>query len=141
MSSIKTGMGRTTAEPYPVHYQTVGRGKPDKVFRPLVYVCCPFRGDVEKNLERTRAFCRFALDQGQIPLAPTLMYPQFMNDDDRDERDLAMFMDIILMGKCQEVWVLYDRISEGMRTEIDKANRRRQKVRYFDGNFKEVFPE
>ena len=107
-------------------------------FKPLVYICSPFSGDIENNNKRTQAFCRFALDKGNIPLAPHLMFPQFMNDKDEKERDLAIFMDIILMGKCQEVWVLGDVISRGMSIEIEKAKKRRQLVRYFNKDFKEV---
>ena len=107
-------------------------------FKPLVYICSPFSGDIENNNMRTRAFCRFALDKGNIPLAPHLMFLQFMNDNDEKERDLAIFMDIILMGKCQEVWVLGDVISRGMSIEIEKAKKRRQPVRYFNKDFEEV---
>ena len=112
-----------------------------RVYRPLVYICSPYRGDVEGNTKKTREFCEFALNKGQIPLAPHLMFPQFMTEERSEERELALFMDIVLMGKCDEVWVLADRISSGMRSEIETANRRRQKIRYFDSMFKEVFPE
>lgn len=107
-------------------------------FKPLIYICSPFSGDIERNNKRTREFCRFALDKGNIPLAPHLMFPQFMDDTDEKERDLAIFMDIILMGKCQEVWVLGDVISKGMSIEIEKAKKRRQPVRYFNKDFEEV---
>ncbi len=112
--------------------------KDERVYRPLVYICSPFSGDVVYNTERTREFCRFALDSGQIPLAPHLMFPQFMEDSVKEERELALFMDIVLMGKCDEVWVLADRISNGMQAEIEKATKRHQKVRYFNGKFEEV---
>ena len=107
-------------------------------FKPLVYICSPFSGDTELNIKRAQGFCRFALDKGNIPLAPHLMFPQFMNDNNEKERDLAIFMDIILMGKCQEVWVLGDVISRGMSIEIEKAKKRRQPVRYFNKDFEEV---
>lgn len=110
----------------------------DRQYRPLVYICSPYSGDTENNIKRARDFCRYALDQGQIPLAPHLMFPQFMKDNDAAERDLAIFMDIVLMGKCSEVWVLNERISDGMEIEITKANQRRQKVRYFNSRFEEV---
>lgn len=113
--------------------------KEKKEYRPLVYICSPYRGNVENNVARAKEFCRFALDQGQIPLAPHLMFPQFMDDSINEERELALFMDIILMGKCDEVWVLLDRISSGMQAEIDKAHQRKQPVRYFDSSFKEVY--
>ncbi|MFV0361563.1 MAG: DUF4406 domain-containing protein, partial [Suipraeoptans sp.] len=101
-------------------------------FKPLIYICSPFSGDIENNNKRTREFCRFALEKGNIPLAPHLLVPQFMDDNEEQERDLAIFMDIILMGKCQEVWVLGDVISRGMSIEIEKAKKRRQLVRYFN---------
>lgn len=111
-----------------------------KDFRPLVYICSPFSGDVEGNTEWTKLFCRFALENGHIPLAPHLMFPQFMDEGDPEERELAMFMDIVLLGKCSQVWVLGEEISEGMLAEINVAKRRRQPIRYFDRNFKEVTP-
>lgn len=110
----------------------------EKVFRPLVYICSPYSGDVEKNTETARRFCRFALDAGQIPLAPHLLFPQFMTDENADERALAMFMDIVLLGKCDELWVLCERITTGMAAEIETAKKRRQPIRYFNQNFEEV---
>lgn len=112
--------------------------KTDKKYRPLVYICSPFSGDIAGNNERTRRFCRFALEQGQIPLAPQLIFPQFMDDENPEERSLAIFMDIVLMGKCSEVWVLGDRISPGMDMEIMRAKQRRQRVRYFNSEYMEV---
>ena len=61
-----------------------------------------------------------------------------MDDSSKAERDTAIHMDIVLMGKCQEVWVLNERITRGMSIEIEKAKKRRQKVRYFNSNFEEV---
>lgn len=47
-------------------------------YRPLVYVCSPLSGDVERNAENARRYCRFAVDSGCIPLAPHLYFPQFI---------------------------------------------------------------
>lgn len=110
----------------------------DRTYRPLVYICSPLSGDVEANTERAKAFCRFALEQGQIPLAPHLLFPQFMNDDVPAERELAIFMDVVLLGKCSELWVLGETVSEGMQTEIDVAKKRRQPIRWFNSEFQEV---
>ena len=106
----------------------------DRTYRSLVYICSPLSGDVEANTERVRAFCRFALEQGQIPLAPHLLFPQFMDDDDAAERELAIFMDVVLLGKCNELWV----VSAGMQAEIDVAKKRRQPIRWFNSEFQEV---
>lgn len=61
-----------------------------------------------------------------------------MNDEDDAERNIAMHMDIVLMGKCKEVWVLSEKITDGMRSEIAKAKSRRQTIRYFNHDFVEV---
>ena len=126
--------------PDPTPYSAVGEAevKTRPPYMPLVYICSPYRSDPEANMERTRKFCRFALDHGQIPLAATLMFPQFLDESKQDERELAIFMDIVLMGKCHEVWVLGDTVTEGMAAEIDRAKRRRQIVRYFNSEFREV---
>ena len=105
----------------------------DREYRPLVYVASAYSGDTAANTEKTKQYCRYALEQGQIPLAPL-----FMNDADPEERELAIFMDVILLGKCDELWVFGDRISEGMKTEIDVAKKRRQKIRYFKASMQEV---
>lgn len=107
-------------------------------FRPLVYICSPFSGDIEGNKQKAAEFAHFAYKQGCIPLTPHLLFP-FMNDESREERALAIRMDIILMGKCQEVWVLFENgITSGMAAEIDKATRRHQTIRYFNNDFVEV---
>lgn len=107
-------------------------------FKPLVYICSPYSGDVDGNVKKARAFCRFALEQNCIPIAPHLMFPQFIDDANPKERELALFMDIVLMGKCSEVWVLGNTISRGMAMEIEKAKKRRQTVRYFNAGYEEV---
>ena len=106
-------------------------------FRPLVYICAPFSGDIEANKKKAAEFAEYACRNGCIPQTAHLLFP-FMDDTNQAERDTAIHMDIVLMGKCQEVWVLKERITHGMSIEIDKANRRRQKVRYFNSRFEEV---
>lgn len=107
-------------------------------FRPLAYICSPYRGNVSANEENARKYCRFAVESGYIPIAPHLFFPQFMDDSDPAERDTAMFMDFVLMGKCHEVWVFGSVISKGMASEIGLAKKQNQKIRYFDTNLREV---
>lgn len=110
----------------------------DRKYRPLVYVASAYSGDVTTNIEKAKQYCRFSLEQGQIPLAPHLMFPLFMNDADSSERELAIFIDVILLGKCDELWVFGDSISEGMAVEIEVAKKRRQPIRYFNSAMQEV---
>lgn len=107
-------------------------------FRPVVYICSPFAGDVDGNREKAKNYCRFAVDAGYIPIAPHIYFPQFMNDGKPAERDLALFMDIVLLSKCAELWVFGDTVSKGMSIEIEKAKRKGQPIRYFTADCKEV---
>ena len=93
-----------------------------RAFRPVVYICSPLAGDTVRNQENARTYCRFAVEAGCIPIAPHIYFTQFMNDNDRKERDLALFMDIVLLSKCVELWV-FGEPSEGMRMEIEQAGR------------------
>jgi len=135
-NDIRNAEGYLDLTPYEALRNMDRRARPP--YMPLVYICSPYSSDPVANTERTKEFCRFALDHGRIPLATTLMFPQFMSDKDPTERDLAIFMDLVLMGKCEELWVLGDTISPGMEIEIDKAKKRRQRVRYFNAHFEEV---
>ena len=61
-----------------------------------------------------------------------------MSDDDPKERNLAIFMDIVLLSKCAELWVFGETISNGMSMEIEKAKRKGQPIRYFTEACEEV---
>lgn len=109
-----------------------------RAFRPVVYICSPLAGDMEQNQEKTRTYCRYAVDSGFIPIAPHIYFTQFMNDNSKEERDLALFMDIVLLSKCAELWVFGSTITNGMSIEIEKAKRKGQLIRYFTENCEEV---
>lgn len=107
-------------------------------YRPLVYICSPYSGNVEFNVTNARIYCRFALNNNCIPIAPHLLFPQFMNDEKPADRELAMFMNMVLLCKCDELWVFGNVISKGMGQEIEKAEKRKMKIRYFQYELKEV---
>lgn len=108
-----------------------------KKYLPLVYIASPFSGDMEKNIKKAQGYCRFAISKGYIPLAPHLHYPQFLDDKDIDERELGLRIALILLGKCEELWV-FDRVSKGMAEEIAKAKRRNMPIKYFTSRCEEV---
>lgn len=105
-------------------------------YRPLVYICSPFSGDISGNIERAKKYSRYAVDSKAIPIAPHLLFPQFMDDD--AERELALFMDMVLLGKCEELWVFGETVTEGMSAEIAKAKRKNMKIRYFTEDCEEA---
>lgn len=109
-----------------------------RAFRPIVYICSPYAGDVETNVQKARRYCRFAVDKGYIPIAPHLLFTQFLNDDNPKERQLGIFFGNAVMSKCSEVWVFGEHISNGMEAEIKRAKRKNYRLRYFNEDLEEV---
>lgn len=110
--------------------------KVEKKYLPLVYICSKYSGDTGANTEAAKRYSRFAVDQGAISLAPHLLLPLYMHED--SERELAMFMDMVFLGKCDELWAFGEEASDGMRLEIRKAKKNRKKIRYFDSACRET---
>lgn len=94
-----------------------------------------------KEQDHGRCMCpysRYAVDKGYIPIAPHLLFPQFLDDDNPDERELGLFFGNALMSKCAEVWVFGSRISSGMEAEIKRAKWKGYHLRYFTEECQEV---
>jgi hypothetical protein len=105
-------------------------------FMPVVFISSPYAGDVERNVRKARQYCRFALDAGYIPIAPHLLFPQFM--DEQTERRKAMFMNLVLLSKCVEFWYFGDEITSGMDIELTRAQKRKLTIRHFTEECQEV---
>ena len=91
--------------------------------RPFAYVCSPFRGDVEKNTAQAKVYCRQVYEAGYIPLAPHLYFTQFLDDNYPKERVAGMEMGVALLPLCRVLLVCGNNITEGMKTEIQHAER------------------
>ena len=87
------GISKYNSEGYydPVVYEALTRIEAEEraaraaaAYRPLVYICSPYAGDVEKNTFRARAFSRFAVERHCIPIAPHLLCTQYL--DEKTER-------------------------------------------------------
>ena len=109
-----------------------------RAFRPIVYICSPYAGDVSGNVAAAQRYSRFAVNMGYIPIAPHLLFPQFLNDKDAKERELGLFFGNALMSKCAEIWVFGEVISPGMEAEIKRAKWKDYRLRYFTANCEEV---
>ena len=48
-----------------------------------------------------------------------------------------MFMDIVFLGRCEQLWVFGSTISKGMAAEIEKAKQKKMVIRYFTEDCKE----
>ena len=136
-------MNNKNAEGYPdptaaTALENVARAEDARVHRPLVYIASPYAGETEDNISRAKGYCRFAVSKGVIPLAPHLLYPQFMDDDDEGQRILGLRFAIALLCRCDELWVFGEKISAGMAKEIEKAEKRGMRIRRFNSKCEEV---
>lgn len=98
----------------------------------IAYICSPYSGNTAQNTENAKRYCKYAINKGCLPLAPHLLFPQFLNDDCPDERELGLAFALALLEKADELWVFGIYLSEGMRREIEKATERGIPIRYLD---------
>ena len=87
----------------------------------LIYVASPYAGDIERNTEFAKKACRFVMNEGYAFFAPHLLYPQVLDEDNPDERQLGLNMGKEILGWCDELWVFGDTVSPGMQAEINLA--------------------
>ena len=98
----------------------------------LVYICSPLRGDIDGNKKRACTYSNYAVQRGVIPIAPHLLFTQFLDDNNEADRNLAIKLDIELLAKCDELWVFNAHgVSQGMQAEITYAEQHNIPVLYF----------
>ena len=101
----------------------------------LIFVCSPLAGDMEANKAKARRYCRFVMEQGNVPFAPHLLFPQFLDDTVPAERETGIGMGLLVLESCSELWCFGPDISPGMAVEIEKAgNTLGIPIRQFDDN-------
>ena len=100
--------------------------------RRKIYVASPYAGDVDANVEAAIRYCRHVIDQGHMPIASHLLYPQMLEDSEPRQRELGLSFGLALLAVCDEVWV-FGEISSGMAREIEEAKRLEKPVKYIEG--------
>ena len=73
------------------------------------------------RLEAGEAYCAYAASCGVIPLAPHTIFTQYLNDAVPEQREQGLRMGHELLERCDELWVMGDTISQGMKDEIGLA--------------------
>ena len=99
--------------------------------RKKIYVASPYAGNVAENVAAAVRYCRKVIDDGYMPVAGHLLYPQILDDNDPEERDLGLLFGLALLRTCDEVWV-FGTVSDGVEKEIEEAKRLKKKVRYME---------
>lgn len=89
----------------------------------VVFISHPLRGDLEGNTNKVKQICKNLISDGVIPLAAHLLFPTFLDDNIQEERETGMKGTLELLSRSDEVWVYGDKISEGMKKEIELAQK------------------
>lgn len=90
----------------------------------LVFICSPYGGDVQRNVLRARIACRDLIVQcgsSFNPIAPHLLYPQFLDDALPTERAMGLARSMNLLSKCDHLYVVGENRTPGMVVEISMA--------------------
>ena len=106
----------------------------------LIYVASPYAGDTAHNIEFAKQACRAVMDSGHAFFAPHLLYPSVLDDNAPEQREFGMEMGISVLSRCDELWVFGDRISTGMRAEIDAAERMGIPIQYVTLSMEQELP-
>jgi hypothetical protein len=89
----------------------------------LVYICSPYAMLPEFNTQMARLYCKAAMSEGVVPYAPHLLFPQWLDDAVPEQRETALEMGLEMLERCDELWQCGCIVSNGMKREIDYANK------------------
>lgn len=103
-----------------------------------VFICSPYKGDVEGNIQKAKRYARIATQCSVVPIAPHLYFPTFLEEENSNERMLGISLGLELMHSCDEVWLLGFTISDGMKLELEKAKELKLPVRLYDEEMNRV---
>lgn len=106
-----------------------------------VFICSPYRGDISGNIDQARRFSRMAALCGYCPVTPHLLYPQFLEDRNAEERILGINLGVELMLSCDQVWIFGEKISDGMEYELGFAKEHKIPVRLYDKEMNRISPD
>ena len=89
--------------------------------RRKIYVASKYAGDIDANVRNCTGYCRRVIDEGYMPIASHLLYPQILDDNNPDERKLGLAFGLSLLRLCDEVYrnrkeEREERISSGCRS-------------------------
>jgi len=93
-----------------------------------VYICAPFDGKDTRSNEKLWWYGKIAVNYGAVPMIPNYYYPHFYYEEDKFFTDQIAKDD---MGRCWEMWVFGEEITEQMETELRWAEELGLTIRFF----------
>lgn len=93
--------------------------RPDQKYE-WVFICSPYAGNIVENTRKALRYCKFAVENGKLPICPHVYFTRFMDDSNPVERSLGITYGLDMMVYCRQMWV-FGRVTAGMQFEIDRA--------------------
>lgn len=92
-----------------------------------IYVCSPLRADnkpsIYRNALKAQQYMEIVRDKYNCrTFAPHAYLPYLLDDDNPEERDLALEFGLKLLALCDALIICGNVITKGMKGEIEKAN-------------------
>ncbi len=120
----------------PTAYEALNRIQREesrKKYRPMVYICSPYNHkSTENSVNYTIACCRWAKDNGCIPISPHLLFSEVVDLHTPKERKTAVLFNKALMGRCAEVWIFGKAYTAGMIQEMKWARSKGKTIRFIN---------
>ena len=87
----------------------------------FVYIIHPIAGDVENNIKKVLDICKEVHKGDIIPLVPYVTSVGYLDDNDSYERVKGTMVNraVLQSGIIDEAWVYGDKISDGMKYDIE----------------------
>lgn len=106
-----------------------------------VFICSPFAAiakdkdekqkETINNIHTAQVASLYAVMEGAIPYTPHLYFPQFLDDEAPESRELGQLLGLMWLKDCDELWVIGRQISEGMKKEIEMAKKLDISIRHY----------
>ena len=87
-----------------------------------LYLIPPARGCGAEYPKSKGLLCVCGILRGD-PLAPHTIFTQYLDDEQPEQREQGLAMGRDLMWRCDDLWVVGNTISSGMREEIELAKK------------------
>lgn len=96
------------------------------------FICSPFAGDTERNITYAIKCCKEAIKRGYTPIAPHLYFPQFLDDNNPEQREKGLILGREAMKEKCDIVFIGDKygISDGMKGDLEFAKQSKISIEY-----------
>lgn len=97
----------------------------------IIYICSPVTGDIENNIKKAEGYSRIVYNRGYLPLCVHIYLERATGlSEANGNREELLELGRDYLKICDEIWVFGDRISEGMKGEIELATKLGKRILY-----------